>query len=243
MAWPHEQTTQPPSHSRPGPTTPFTTGGERHPIALPPRARSHPTQRVPFLADCALRPQCTRPPLPTAALPPRPQPLYYKAGVLIYKFLSALPWELFEALMGLGLCFFGGGYCASIAAVEAFRMTGWATTKVHRKGAPTPGQLADPLALTTWGRPTLGQAALADVHEELLAVADASEQDDKKDGTPLRRSSLGPSPDPAAHAAGPRVSAQTTATAWRTSSSSTATRSCSARSAWRRARSRTPRSS
>jgi len=80
-------------------------------------------------------------------------PLYYKAGVFIYTFCSKLPWELFEALIGLGLCFFGGGYCASIAAVEAFRMTGWTTTK----------------------------AALADVHEELLSVADANSKDDKKD--------------------------------------------------------------
>ena len=44
-------------------------------------------------------------------------PLYVGLFTLIYKFLAALPWDLFQAAMGLGLCFFGGGYCASIAAV------------------------------------------------------------------------------------------------------------------------------
>jgi len=55
-------------------------------------------------------------------------PLYVWLFTLIYKFLAALPWDLFQAAMGLGLCFFGGGYCASIAAAEAFYMTCWSST-------------------------------------------------------------------------------------------------------------------
>jgi len=58
-------------------------------------------------------------------------PLYIKAGVLIYKFLDSLPIELYRACLGLGLCFFGGSYCASIAAAEAFYSIGWPTTKRH----------------------------------------------------------------------------------------------------------------
>lgn len=38
-------------------------------------------------------------------------PLYVKAALLIYSFLCALPWDLLQACIGLGLCFFGGG-CA-----------------------------------------------------------------------------------------------------------------------------------
>lgn len=77
-----------------------------------------------------------------AFLPHRPQvavvlikvlnvvgPVYIRLFSLIYAFLAALPYDLFQAAMGLGLCFFGGGYCASIAAAEAFYMTGWSTTR------------------------------------------------------------------------------------------------------------------
>ena len=56
-------------------------------------------------------------------------PVYIRLFSLIYAFLAALPYDLFQAAMGLGLCFFGGGYCASIAAAEAFYMTGWSTTQ------------------------------------------------------------------------------------------------------------------
>lgn len=56
-------------------------------------------------------------------------PLYVQAGLFLYNLGSALPWNLLQALLGLGLCFFGGGYCASIAAVEAFALTGWVTTR------------------------------------------------------------------------------------------------------------------
>ena len=56
-------------------------------------------------------------------------PLYIKAGWYLYVFLDSLPYDLFYAILGLGLCFFGGHYLASIAAVEAFAMTGWPATK------------------------------------------------------------------------------------------------------------------
>jgi len=80
-------------------------------------------------------------------------PLYVQAGLFLYNLGSALPWNLLQALLGLGLCFFGGGYCASIAAVEAFALTGWVTTR----------------------------AALVDVYEEALLVYAANAEDDKKD--------------------------------------------------------------
>ena len=80
-------------------------------------------------------------------------PLYVKAAVLIYNFLAALPWDLFQAALGLGLCFFGGGYCASIAAAEAFYMTGWSTTR----------------------------AQLELIYEDALAISSAQTADDARD--------------------------------------------------------------
>jgi len=80
-------------------------------------------------------------------------PLYLKLGSLIYNFLAALPWDLFEAAMGLGLCFFGGGYCASIAAAEAFYMVGWSTTRTQLKL----------------------------IYKDAVRVSDAQTADDKKD--------------------------------------------------------------
>lgn len=56
-------------------------------------------------------------------------PIYWKVFRFIYFFLKALPWDLLMAVIGLVLCFFGGGYCATIAAGEAFLMHGWPTTK------------------------------------------------------------------------------------------------------------------
>ena len=80
-------------------------------------------------------------------------PLYlylFKAGYFV---LSSLPWDLLQATIGLGLCFFGGHYCASIAACEAFYMTGWPTTVRH----------------------------LNEVYDSAVAVAKANEEDDEKD--------------------------------------------------------------
>ena len=43
------------------------------------------------------------------------------AAKKLYEIGNKLPWDILQAVIGLGLCFFGGGYCASIAAVEARR--------------------------------------------------------------------------------------------------------------------------
>lgn len=56
-------------------------------------------------------------------------PFYMKMGKFGYYLYQTLPVDLFKALTGLGLCFCGGAYCSSIAAVEAFRMCGWEQTK------------------------------------------------------------------------------------------------------------------
>ena len=80
-------------------------------------------------------------------------PLYIKLFSLLYKLLSMLPWDLFQAAMGLGLCFFGGGYLASIAAAEAFYAFGWSTTR----------------------------AQLELIYEDALAVHAAQTEDDTKD--------------------------------------------------------------
>ena len=46
-------------------------------------------------------------------------PFYMKLGQLSFSAYKSLPVDLLSALTGLGLCFCGGSYCASIAAVEA----------------------------------------------------------------------------------------------------------------------------
>ena len=74
----------------------------------------------------------------------------FQLGVYTY---DVLPIDLFNACLGLGLCFCGGPYAASIAAVEAFRMTGWEQTR----------------------------AALIDVREEMKRCQLANEADNKKD--------------------------------------------------------------
>lgn len=50
----------------------------------------------------------------------------FNSGAAIY---HKLPVDLFTALVGLGLSFCGGAYCASIAAIEAFRISGWERTR------------------------------------------------------------------------------------------------------------------
>jgi hypothetical protein len=80
-------------------------------------------------------------------------PIYWKIFTLIHAFLMMLPWDLLMAVLGLTLCFFGGGYCATIAACEAFYMHGWPTTKRN----------------------------LELVYEDMLAMHIAQTEDDKKD--------------------------------------------------------------
>ena len=80
-------------------------------------------------------------------------PIYLKAFQLLHAIIKVMPWDLVQALVGLGLCFFGGKYCASIAAAEAFYLTGWARTR----------------------------GALGQIYTEIVLVVDANEKDDKKD--------------------------------------------------------------
>eukprot|EP00913_Durusdinium_trenchii_P013617 g12787.t1 len=79
--------------------------------------------------------------------------IYVFIARMLYKVYQVLPIHLLEMVFGVGLCFFGGVYFASIAAFEAFRNFG--------------GQLLiDELALC-W--------------EQALLVKAANEVDDKKD--------------------------------------------------------------
>jgi hypothetical protein len=43
------------------------------------------------------------------------------------------PDELFEAVFGLFLCFFGGRYMITLAAIEAYKMCGWDQTLKYLK--------------------------------------------------------------------------------------------------------------
>ena len=80
-------------------------------------------------------------------------PLYAMMWAVCVRVYETLPVELLEALMGLGMCFAGGAYCTSIAAIEAFRLTGWHTTR----------------------------RALQDVYAEAKNIQAAHAADDKKD--------------------------------------------------------------
>jgi len=80
-------------------------------------------------------------------------PAYIALGKLCVMLYNTLPFDLFQALLGLALCFFGGAYCSSIAAVEAFNLAGWSTTR----------------------------AALEELWEDALLIKEANEADEKKD--------------------------------------------------------------
>lgn len=80
-------------------------------------------------------------------------PFYMKLFSLGMYTYRVLPIDLFQACLGLGLCFCGGSYVASIAAIEAFRMAGWESTK----------------------------ASLRDIGEEMERVKLANDADNKKD--------------------------------------------------------------
>ena len=56
-------------------------------------------------------------------------PVYAAAFRIGCKLYTWLPSELLQAALGLSLAFCGGGYCAAIAAVDAFRICGWARTR------------------------------------------------------------------------------------------------------------------
>ena len=56
-------------------------------------------------------------------------PLYLRAFRVAHTAYQTAPLDLIQAATGLGLCFFGGAYCASIAAAEAFNLATWSTTR------------------------------------------------------------------------------------------------------------------
>ena len=56
-------------------------------------------------------------------------PFYLWAVQWVFKIYNALPTNVLMAVFGVALCFFGGTYVASIAAIEAFRQLGW--TKLY----------------------------------------------------------------------------------------------------------------
>ena len=56
-------------------------------------------------------------------------PLCIKLFQLGYRLYHELPTDLLSALIGLGLSFCGGAYCASISAIQAVRMSGWDRTQ------------------------------------------------------------------------------------------------------------------
>ena len=78
-------------------------------------------------------------------------PLYARAAEILVAAYHSLPMDLIEAAMGLGMCFFGGAYCASIAAVEAFMLIG---KDLH--------------------------APLLDIYDDALRIKAATERDDKQ---------------------------------------------------------------
>lgn len=55
-------------------------------------------------------------------------PLYKKMYVKGYEIYQQLPHNVLYMIFGACLCFFGGTYVASIAAIEAFRQLGWQKT-------------------------------------------------------------------------------------------------------------------
>jgi len=52
-------------------------------------------------------------------------PLYKKLYTTMYEIYKKLPLNILTMIFGVCLCFFGGTYVASIAAIEAFRQLGW----------------------------------------------------------------------------------------------------------------------
>ena len=80
-------------------------------------------------------------------------PAYAEAAKFSVWAYHNLPLDMLQALTGLGLCFFGGAYCASIAAVEAFTLVGWSTTV----------------------------SALEEIYEDVLLIREAHEADEKNE--------------------------------------------------------------
>jgi hypothetical protein len=80
-------------------------------------------------------------------------PVYGKAFDLGVRAYQTAPVDLIQAATGLGLAFFGGAFCTSIAAMEAFNLATWSTTR----------------------------AAVEDIYADVLRIAEAQAADAKKD--------------------------------------------------------------
>ena len=57
-------------------------------------------------------------------------PFYIQLVQFGYRGYCLLPHDILSAIAGIGLSFCGGAYCASVSAIEAFRMCGWDRTRV-----------------------------------------------------------------------------------------------------------------
>lgn len=93
-------------------------------------------------------------------------PVYFRAAAFAASVYQTLPLDVLQALLGLGLCFFGGSYYASIAAVEAFMMVGGSTTR----------------------------AALEDIYEDVLLIQEAHERDEQQQAAARERRASGLKP-------------------------------------------------
>jgi hypothetical protein len=79
--------------------------------------------------------------------------VYLAIYTLLYKLYIRLPTNAMAMVFGCALCFFGGTYFASVAAIEAFRLFGWESLTAN----------------------------LTIVAEQAHLVAEASKEDDKVD--------------------------------------------------------------
>lgn len=60
-------------------------------------------------------------------------PYYRWLAVVCYRIYKKLPMNMIQMVFGAALCFFGGVFVASIAAIEAFRQMGWDRVKADIK--------------------------------------------------------------------------------------------------------------
>jgi len=74
----------------------------------------------------------------------------FRLGVRVY---HEAPLDLIQAAAGLGLCFFGGAFCTTIAAAEAFNLVTWSTTR----------------------------QSLEEIYQDVVLIREAHEADEKKD--------------------------------------------------------------
>eukprot|EP01065_Artemidia_motanka_P049497 TRINITY_DN8222_c0_g2_i1.p1 TRINITY_DN8222_c0_g2~~TRINITY_DN8222_c0_g2_i1.p1 ORF type:complete len:359 (+),score=96.87 TRINITY_DN8222_c0_g2_i1:88-1164(+) len=96
---------------------------------LLPILEAHAEKRAPAVAPVLqfMRPFLVR----AGALLDEIGPYLLTASKYLYEVYRAAPTDLLYALLGLSLCFFGGFFVATIAAVEAFKLYGWDRCYAH----------------------------------------------------------------------------------------------------------------